>query len=147
MGGLRRGLQLAGFALPVEYPFDYVLALSWGILFRYFVIAPMRHRAVGEGLKRAARTDFLALSAFEIGLFGWMVIMQLDLFPSPHLPTGSAAFWSLMQAGMLIGFVTTQRPPPPCRAGSGGQFSRPAGAVRGTVSRPRLRAPRLRVLP
>jgi Domain of unknown function (DUF4396) len=26
------GLQLAGFALPVEYPFGYVLALSGGIL-------------------------------------------------------------------------------------------------------------------
>jgi hypothetical protein len=37
------GLQLTGFALPVEYPFDYVLAPSWGMLFQYFVIAPMRH--------------------------------------------------------------------------------------------------------
>ena len=35
-------LTLAGFALPVEYPFDYVLALSWGILFQHFVIVPMR---------------------------------------------------------------------------------------------------------
>ncbi len=24
------GLRIAGFALPVEYPFDYVLALCWG---------------------------------------------------------------------------------------------------------------------
>ncbi|MGH3284622.1 MAG: DUF4396 domain-containing protein [Streptosporangiaceae bacterium] len=101
------GLQLAGFALPVEYPFDYVLALSWGILFQYFVIAPVRRLAVGEGLRLAAKADFLALSAFEVGLFGWMAIMQLVLFPSPHLPTDSAAFWFLMQVGMLIGFVTT----------------------------------------
>jgi hypothetical protein len=43
------GLQLAGLALPAEYPFDYVLALSWGILFQYFAIAPMRHLAVGRG--------------------------------------------------------------------------------------------------
>jgi hypothetical protein len=100
-------LTLAGFALPVEYPFDYVLALSWGILFQYFVIVPMRHPGVREGLKLAAKADFLALSAFEIGLFGWMAIMQLVLFPSPHLPTNSAAFWFLMQVGMLIGFVTT----------------------------------------
>jgi hypothetical protein len=28
------------------------------------------------------------------------------LFPAPHLPCDSAAFWFLMQAGMLIGFVT-----------------------------------------
>jgi hypothetical protein len=100
------GLQLAGFALPVEYPFDYVLALSWGILFQYFVIAPMRRLAVGEGLKLAAKADFLALSAFEVGLFGWMAIMQLVLFPA-HLPTDSAAFWFLMQVGMLIGFATS----------------------------------------
>ena len=100
------GLQLAGFALPAEYPFDYVLALSWGILFQYFVIAPSRHLALGEGLKLAAKADFLALSAFEIGLFGWMAVMQLVLFPS-HLPTDSAAFWFLMQVGMLIGFATS----------------------------------------
>lgn len=101
------GLQLLGFALPVEYPFDYVLALSWGILFQYFVIARMRHLAFGKGLKLAAKADFLALSAFEVGLFGWMAIMQLVLFPSPHLATDRAAFWFLMQVGMLVGFVTT----------------------------------------
>jgi hypothetical protein len=100
-------LTLAGFALPVEYPFDYVLALSWGILFQYLVIAPMRHLPVRDGLRLAAKADFLALTAFEVGLFGWMAIMQLVLFPSPHLPTDSAAFWFLMQMGMLIGFITT----------------------------------------
>src|SRR5260370_9541664 len=52
------GLQLLGFALPVEYPFDYVLALSWGILFQYFVIQPMRHLAVGQALRLAAKADF-----------------------------------------------------------------------------------------
>ena len=59
----------------------------------------------GRGL--AAKADFLALSAFEVGLFGWMAIMQLVLFTSPHLTTDHAAFWFLMQAGMLLGFVTT----------------------------------------
>jgi hypothetical protein len=67
----------------------------------------MRHLAAGEGLKLAAKADFLALSAFEIGLFGWMAIMRLVLFLSPHLATNTAAFWFLMQVGMLIGFVTT----------------------------------------
>jgi Domain of unknown function (DUF4396) len=101
------GLQLAGVALTVEYPFDYVLALGWGILFQYFAIAPMRHLAVGEGLKLAAKADFLTLTAFEIGLFGWMAIFQLVLFSSPRLPTDSAAFWFLMQVGMLVGFATS----------------------------------------
>lgn len=62
---------------------------------------------MGTALKLAARADFLALTAFEAGLFGWMAVMQLVLFPSPHLPASSPAFWFLMQAGMLIGFVTT----------------------------------------
>jgi hypothetical protein len=61
----------------------------------------------GTAIRLAAKADFLALSAFEVGLFGWMAIMQLVLFASPGLPTDSAAFWFLMQVGMLIGFVTT----------------------------------------
>ena len=84
-----------------------MLALSWGILFQYFAIVPVRHVAAGEGLKLAARADFLALTAFEAGLFGWMAIIQLVLFTSPHLPTDTAAFWFLMQVGMLAGYATS----------------------------------------
>lgn len=76
-------------------------------MFQYFVIAPARHLRAGEGLRLAAKADFLALTALEIGLVGWMAIMQLVLFTSPHLPTDSAAFWFMMQVGMLIGFITT----------------------------------------
>jgi Domain of unknown function (DUF4396) len=101
------GLQLAGLALPAEYPLDYVLALSWGILFQCYVIQPMRHLPARQALKLAAKADFLALTAFEIGLFGWMAITQLVLFRAPrHLPTDTAAFWFLMQVGMLTGFIT-----------------------------------------
>jgi hypothetical protein len=100
-------LHLLGFALPAEYLLDYVLALSWGILFQYLVIAPMRQLSLGTGLKLAARADFLALSAFEVGLFGWMAIYQLVLFTSPRLPANSAAFWFMMQIGMIIGFITS----------------------------------------
>jgi hypothetical protein len=63
-------LQLLGLALPTEYLLDYVLALSWGILFQYFAIAPMRQLSLGNGLKLAAKADCLAISAFEVGLFG-----------------------------------------------------------------------------
>jgi hypothetical protein len=101
------GLTLAGLALPVEYPFDYVLALGWGIMFQYFAITATRRLPNRKALGLAAKSDFLALTAFEAGLFGWMAITQLVLFPSPHLTADSAAFWFMMQAGMLIGFVTT----------------------------------------
>ncbi|MBO0834409.1 MAG: DUF4396 domain-containing protein [Actinobacteria bacterium] len=101
------GLKVAGMTLSAEYLLDYVLALGWGILFQYFAIAPMRRLPPGEGLRRAAKADFLALTAFEAGLFGWMAIVQLVIFPAPHLPVDTAAFWFLMQVGMLVGLVTT----------------------------------------
>ena len=38
-------------------------------------------------------------STFEIGLFGWMAIMQLVLFRASHLATDAAAFLVLDQGG------------------------------------------------
>jgi uncharacterized protein DUF4396 len=46
--------------------------LAFDILFQYFAIAPMRGLGVRGGLKAAAKADFISLTAFEIGLFGWM---------------------------------------------------------------------------
>jgi hypothetical protein len=101
-------LTIAGTTLFAEYTGDYVLALAFGILFQYFAIAPMRGLGLRDGLKAAAKADFISLTAFEIGLFGWMAIMTFVLFPAPHhLATSSAAFWFLMQVGMMIGFVTS----------------------------------------
>ena len=72
-GGVRhllRRRRLLGFALPAEYIGDYALALLLGIAFQYFAIAPMRGLGVKDGLRAAAKTDFLSLTAFEVGLFG-----------------------------------------------------------------------------
>lgn len=101
------GLSLAGLSLTVELPFDYALALALGIVFQYFAIAPMKGLPVIKGLEVAARVDFLSLTAFEVGLFGWMAFMTFVLFPSPHLATDHAAFWLLMQFGMVVGFFTS----------------------------------------
>ena len=50
----------------------------------------------------------VALTAFEIGLFGWMAVMAFVLFPAPnHLMPNTAAYWLLMQIGMIIGFATS----------------------------------------
>ena len=58
-----------------------------------------------DGLKAAAKADVMSLTAFEIGLFGWMAVMAFVLFPAPdQLMPNSAAFWFLMQVGMIIGF-------------------------------------------
>ncbi len=101
-------LTIAGLTLGAEYLGDYVLALTLGIIFQYFAIAPMRGLGVRDGLIAAAKADFISLTAFEIGLFGWMAIMTFVLFPAPHnLMPNAVAFWLLMQVGMMIGFVTS----------------------------------------
>jgi hypothetical protein len=102
------GLTVAGVTLGAEYIGDYILALAFGILFQFFAIAPMRGLGVKAGLIAAAKADFISLTAFEVGLFGWMAVMMYVLFPAPrNLMPNSAAFWLLMQVGMMIGFATS----------------------------------------
>lgn len=101
-------LTIAGSTLGAEYAGDYVLALAFGIVFQYFAIAPMRGLGVTDGLRAAAKADFISLTFFEVGLFGWMAVMMFVLFPAPHqLMPNSAAFWLLMQVGMIIGYATS----------------------------------------
>ena len=102
------GLTIAGYALFAEYTGDYILAVSFGIVFQYFAIAPMRGLGVRDGLKAAAKADIVSLTFFEIGLFGWMALMTFVFFPAPHhLMPSSIAFWFLMQIGMIIGYFTS----------------------------------------
>jgi hypothetical protein len=102
------GLTIAGLTLGAEYVGDYILALAFGIVFQYFAIAPMRGLGLKDGLIAAAKADFISLTAFEVGLFGWMAVMAFVLFPAPHhLTPSSAAYWLLMQIGMIIGYFTS----------------------------------------
>ena len=98
--------ELLGLALPAEYIADFTLAFALGIAFQYFSIAPMRGLGLRDGIIAALKADTLSLTAFEIGLFGWMAIVQLVLFTSPHLKPDHAAYWLLMQIGMILGFLT-----------------------------------------
>ncbi|MGN6608817.1 MAG: DUF4396 domain-containing protein [Jatrophihabitans sp.] len=101
------GLTIAGQALLAEYIGDYVLAVALGLVFQFFAIAPMRGLGVRDGLIAAAKADILSLTAFEVGLFGWMALMSLVFFPAPHhLHPDSPVYWFLMQVGMVIGFAT-----------------------------------------
>jgi Domain of unknown function (DUF4396) len=103
---LALGWELLGLALPAEYVVDFTLAFLIGIAFQYLSIAPMRGLGLADGIKAALKADTLSLIAFEIGLFGWMAVMQLVLFSDPHLRPDHAAYWLLMQVGMTLGFVT-----------------------------------------
>ena len=101
------GLELAGETLFAEYVGDYVAAVSLGLLFQYFAIAPMRGLGVRKGIVAAAKADILSLTAFEVGMFAWMAVTALVLFPAPHhVRPDSPVYWFMMQVGMLLGFLT-----------------------------------------
>ncbi|MGH3631220.1 MAG: DUF4396 domain-containing protein [Sciscionella sp.] len=100
------GATLGGTALFPEFIGDYLAAVLLGIVFQYFAIAPMRGLTFGKGMAAAAKADIISLSAFEIGLFGWMALMAFVFFPDPHLHPNSPVYWFLMQIGMIIGFFT-----------------------------------------
>jgi len=100
------GIEVFASAFAAELIGDYVLALALGIVFQYFAIAPMRGLGLRDGLVAAAKADVLSLTAFEVGLFGWMAITRFVLFADAPLRPDSAAYWFLMQLGMALGFVT-----------------------------------------
>lgn len=100
------GFRIAGLSLWPEYIADYSLAFALGIAFQYFTIAPMRGLGVRDGIVAALKADSLSLTAFQVGLFGWMALVQFVFFPVGHLHPDGAAYWFLMQVGMVLGFFT-----------------------------------------
>ena len=61
---------------------------------------------MGRGIVQAVKADTLSPTAFQVGLYGWMAVMQFMLFPVEGLHPDRAAYWFLMQIGMILGFVT-----------------------------------------
>jgi len=98
---------VAGIALWHEYILDFALAYLLGIVFQFFAIAPMRNLGVREGLIAAVKADTLSLTAFEVGLFGWMALTYFVFFPHPHLHPTEPAYWFMMEIGMILGVFTS----------------------------------------
>lgn len=84
---------------------DYVWAYLFGIIFQYFSIKPMKGLSTGQGIWAAIKVDTLSLTAWQIGMYGWMAIATFLIF-GHELDKTSAVFWFMMQIGMLCGFGT-----------------------------------------
>ncbi len=84
---------------------DYILAYSLGIAFQYFTIAPMRNLSPGKGIMQAVKADTLSLTAWQMGMYGWMAIATFLIF-GYELAKNSPVFWLMMQIAMLCGFAT-----------------------------------------
>lgn len=85
---------------------DYLFAYAFGIIFQYFAIAPMRHLPLGPGLIAAVKADTLSLTAWQLGMYGFMALMRFVIFPA-GLATDTPVFWFMMQIAMLCGFATS----------------------------------------
>ena len=95
---------LFGSSLYGEWAVDYVLALIIGVFFQYAGLASMSH---DRGLSlwfRAFKVDFLSLTAWQVGMYGWMAI-AVFLLVGPMSPD-QPVFWLMMQISMVCGFIT-----------------------------------------
>lgn len=89
---------------------DFLFAYAFGIAFQYFAIKPMRDISVGEGIWQAIKADTLSLTAWQVGMYGFMAFASFYLFRGQlgvGLETDSAEFWFMMQLAMLCGFATS----------------------------------------
>ncbi len=100
------GVEILGLALWAELAADFALAYTLGIAFQYLTIAPMRGLGLRQGLVAALRADTLSLVAFEVGMFGWMVLLRLAVFAGAPLQPNEPAYWLMMQVGMILGLLT-----------------------------------------
>jgi hypothetical protein len=89
---------------------DYLFAYAFGIVFQYFTIAPMRGLSFGQGILAAVKADTLSLTAWQIGMYGFMAIAYFLIFRNGFgvtLATDTAEFWFMMQIAMFCGFATS----------------------------------------
>lgn len=88
---------------------DYLFAYAFGIVFQYFTIAPMRGLSFGKGIIAAIKADTLSLTAWQVGMYGFMAVAYFGIFRAgfgESLRTDTPEFWFMMQIAMICGFAT-----------------------------------------
>ena len=88
---------------------DFVFAFVIGVAFQYLAIVPMRKLGPAEGIWQALKADTLSLTAWQVGMYGFMALAQFALLPAvgaPRAEVNTVEFWFVMQLAMASGFVT-----------------------------------------
>jgi hypothetical protein len=85
---------------------DYIWAYLFGIVFQYFTIKPMKQLSVSQGIWAAIKADTLSLTAWQIGMYGWMAVAVFLIF-GHELEKTRPVFWFMMHIAMLAGFATS----------------------------------------
>ena len=102
--------SLFGEKMFAVWVVDYLFAFAIGVAFQYFTITPMRNLSPGQGIVQALKADCLSLTAWQVGMYGFMAIAQFYLFRhllGARLQATMPEFWFMMQIAMLAGFVTS----------------------------------------
>lgn len=88
---------------------DFLFAYLFGIAFQYFTITPMRGLNLKDGLIAAIKADTLSLTAWQIGMYGFMAIAYFGIFREGLGVEliNAVEFWFMMQIALLCGFVTS----------------------------------------
>ena len=88
---------------------DYIFAFAFGVIFQYFTIAPMRGLGFRQGVVAALKADTLSLTAWQIGMYGFMAFANFAIFRhllGMTLSVDTVEFWFMMQIAMTFGFTT-----------------------------------------
>jgi len=99
-------LKLWGSDLWASFVIDYAFAWVLGVIFQYFTIAPMRGLSLFPGIWAAIKADTLSITAWQVGMYGFMALTYFVLFPNPHLHPNQPQYWFMMQFAMVAGFLT-----------------------------------------
>jgi hypothetical protein len=95
---------IAGSMVFCEWTLDYGLALLVGVIFQYAALSPMLGQSGLPIWWRALKVDFLSLTAWQVGMYGWMALVIFVWFG--RIEPSHVEFWFLMQVAMACGFVT-----------------------------------------
>jgi len=99
-------VTLFGQPIFAAWVIDFILAFLFGIAFQYFSIKPMKKLQPVQALEAALKADGLSLSAWQIGMYGWMGIATFLIF-GHEIDKVDPVFWFMMQIAMLAGFATS----------------------------------------
>ncbi len=95
---------LAGSLVFGEWTLDYFLALLIGVAFQYAALSPMLGQTGLPVWWRALKVDFFSLTAWQIGMYGWMALVIFVWLG--ELRPWHIEFWFMMQLAMACGFLT-----------------------------------------
>jgi len=93
-----------GLTMLSGWGLDYIFALFFGVYFQYMAIQQMQKAKLKTAFNRAVKSDFLSLSAWQVGMYGLMGIYFL-FSPESDVSRASFEFWFVMQLAMIAGFI------------------------------------------